>query len=94
MSHRRQKPNPLADAVDTRRRRAERARAEGERTPWENVALIGALAWQIVVPTLIGTALGRWLDGLSGHRVLFSALGIVTGVSLGFWSAWRKARVK
>lgn len=88
------RPDPLAEAVKKRERREAQAREEGEHAPWENLAAIGSLAWVVVVPTLLGVLLGRWLDRVTGHLVLFSALGIVGGVALGFWMAccrpWRR----
>lgn len=94
MTRRPEKTDPLTEAVRRRRRRVEEARSEGEQMPWQSVGLIGSLAWQIIVPTLIGIALGRWIDTLTGRQVLFSAIGIVAGVSLGFWLAWRQANRK
>ncbi|WP_102225649.1 AtpZ/AtpI family protein [Acidimangrovimonas sediminis] len=88
------KPDPLAEAVRKRERRAAQAREEGQHSPWENLAVIGSLAWQVLVPTLLGVFIGRWLDRVTGHPVLFSALGIVVGVALGFFMAccqpWRR----
>ncbi|MBI1219537.1 MAG: hypothetical protein GC186_13420 [Rhodobacteraceae bacterium] len=91
MSARPKKIDPLQEAVKKRERREEQARAEGQRAPWQNVALIGSLAWLVVVPILGGVLLGRWLDRLTGHLVLWSALGIVLGAGLGFWMAWQRA---
>ncbi len=82
------KPDPLTEAVRKRERRAAEARESGERSGWQNLAVIGTLAWQVLLPTLLGILLGRWLDRLTGHPVLFSALGIIGGVALGFWMAF------
>ena len=91
MTLRPRKPDPLQEAVKKRERREAALRAEGTRAPWQNVALIGSLAWLVVVPMLGGVLLGRWLDRVTGHLVLFSAVGIVLGVGFGFWMAWQRA---
>jgi ATP synthase protein I len=91
VSERPKKSDPLEEAVKKRERREAQAREEGEQSPWQNLVMIGSLAWQIVVPTLLGVLLGRWLDRLTGEPVLFSAVGIVVGVALGFWMACCRA---
>jgi ATP synthase protein I len=55
---------------------------------------IGVLGWAIIVPTLLGLFLGRWLDhsfiiGANHSQVFFSATFLTVGVAIGFWSAWR-----
>ncbi len=50
---------------------------------------IGILGWTIVIPTLLGLFLGRWLDRTFATGVLFSAALLMVGVAIGFWSAWR-----
>jgi ATP synthase protein I len=91
MTPRPPKPDPLQEAVTQREQREAEFRAEGDRAPWQNIALIGSLAWLVVVPILGGVLLGRWLDRLTGHLVLFSAVGIVLGAGFGFWMAWQRA---
>ena len=65
----------------------EKQRREGEPSIWDNLQMIGALGWLIVVPPLAGGLIGHWLDGLTGHPVLWAAIGIVGGIVLGFWLA-------
>src|SRR3546814_16006149 len=58
-------PEPRRDlqhAVRLRHARRQRWAREGERSLAQNLALIGALGWTTVVPTLIGGFVGRWLD--------------------------------
>ncbi|MFC2966708.1 AtpZ/AtpI family protein [Acidimangrovimonas pyrenivorans] len=78
-------------AVQKRAAREARSRKEREPTVWENLSLIGALGWLIVVPPLLGGLLGRWLDRVTGHPILWSGLFIAAGVVIGAWLAWQKA---
>ncbi|HXZ68739.1 MAG TPA: AtpZ/AtpI family protein, partial [Alphaproteobacteria bacterium] len=58
-------PDPddgLDKAVKTRRERRALWEREGERSMAQNLAMIGALGWTIVTPTLLGIFVGRWLD--------------------------------
>ncbi len=73
--------------------RAAERRREGIETPEPSLGTrlgqIGILGWTIVVPTLIGVALGRWLDRTFATGVFFSAPLIMIGAAFGMWSAWK-----
>ena len=80
----------MAEPVRRRRERRERWVKDGERPAGRNLALIGALGWLVVAPTLAGLAMGRWLDGLAGGGVFWTASLIFAGVALGGWLAWKR----
>lgn len=82
-------PDGMAEAVRKRQDRRERWRTEGELSVLRFVGQIGVLGWIIVIPTLIGIFVGRWLDRTFGTGIVFSAALLVIGVVFGFWSAWR-----
>lgn len=79
----------LAGAARQAARRAERGREEPEPSLGSRLGQIGILGWAIVVPTLLGLALGHWLDRIFGTRVFFSAPLLMVGAAFGFWSAWK-----
>jgi ATP synthase protein I len=81
---------PLDKAVRTRRERREHWDKEGERSIGQNLALIGALGWTIVAPTLLGIFAGRWLDGRFGSGVFWTLGLLVAGLALGCWLAWKR----
>jgi ATP synthase protein I len=85
-------PEGLEKKVRLRRLRREQGLREGERSIAENLAMIGALGWTIVVPTLLGVFAGRWLDRiLPGPTRLFWTLGLmVGGLALGCSMAWKR----
>ena len=78
----------LEDAVRKRREREEQARHE--RSFAQNLAMIGALGWLIVTPTLVGLFAGRWLDRVLGSGITFSSALLFAGVALGGWLAWKR----
>ena len=62
-------------------------------TPAKGLAFLGALGWNIPIPTILGVMLGRWLD--AHHKVAsiswtlnFLLLGFVFG-AIGAWQ-WLK----
>jgi len=77
-------------AVQLREKRTEQWRKEGERSLWQNLSMIGALGWLIVVPTLLGVFVGRWLDNLFNTGIFYSGTLIFLGITLGCYLAWRR----
>ena len=75
-----------------RKRRERRARweREGERSIGENLAMIGVLGWTIVIPTLLGTFAGRWLDHRFAMGLFWTLSLMVVGLTLGCVMAWNR----
>ena len=48
--------------IEEKEKRKLAAREEKKRSEWRGFGLFGTIGWSIVVPTLLGTALGRWID--------------------------------
>jgi ATP synthase protein I len=83
-------PEGLDDAVRLRRGRRERWQREGERSIGQNLAMIGALGWTIVTPTLIGIFAGRWLDRAFGSGIFWTLGLLVAGLAVGCWLGWKR----
>lgn len=83
-------PKRLDEAVRKRRERRAHWRREGERSIGQNLALIGALGWTIVTPTLIGIFLGRWLDRTFATGVFWTLGLLVLGLAIGCTLAWNR----
>lgn len=92
MTDAKRRPSDLDEAVERRRARQEAWRRMGERPLARNLAMVGTLGWLIVVPALLGTFVGRWLDGKAGTGVTFTSALMCLGVVAGCWLAWRKVR--
>ncbi|WP_193187514.1 AtpZ/AtpI family protein [Nisaea sediminum] len=80
----------LAEAARTRRKRREIWEREGERSIARNLAMIGALGWTIVVPTLLGLFIGRWLDSAFASGLFWTLGLLVLGLALGCRLAWTR----
>ena len=76
-------PEHLDEAVRLRRGRRERWEREGERSIGQNLAMIGALGWTIVTPTLVGIFAGRWLDRAFASGIFWTLGLLVAGITLG-----------
>ena len=80
----------LGKAVKTRQERRARGQIEGERTIGQNIAMIGALGWTIVMPTLVGIFVGRWLDRELATGIFWTLGLLVLGLAAGCALAWNR----
>lgn len=65
-----------------------RARREGDRSIWRGLGVFGVVGWSVSLPTLLGLALGRWIDARFPGSYSWTLMGLVLGVLCGCWSAW------
>lgn len=79
-------------ASEVGRRAARRAfwLRHGERSLARNLAMIGALGWLVVTPTVGGLFVGRWLDRAFTGGIFWTGAFLVLGLGLGCWLAWRR----
>jgi ATP synthase protein I len=82
----------LADAVEKTRERRRRLAEGGPRALLRNLSLVGSLGWMLVLPTLAGALLGRWLDRRFGSGVFWSATLIFAGAVAGGSLVWNQVR--
>lgn len=81
--------NNFASRVGQQANRKLRALRNPEGGVWFGLGMMGLIGWSVVVPTLLGAALGQWIDGqhIGGHSWTLALL--VAGLLLGCWNAWR-----
>ena len=76
---------------EVRAKAARKLHARRNPTPgiWSGFGMMGLIGWSVVVPTLLGAALGVWLDRRfpGGHSWTLALL--VAGLALGCFNAWR-----
>ena len=56
------------------------------------LGMFGLIGWSVAIPTLVGTAVGVWLDGLFPGRVSWTLTLMLVGVVCGCLIAWRWIR--
>lgn len=82
----------LARAAESAVRRDKEAQNDPEPSVAARLGQIGVLGWTIVVPTLLGLFVGRWLDRRFATGIFFSAPLLMIGAAIGLWSAWKWMR--
>ncbi|MGA7953842.1 MAG: AtpZ/AtpI family protein [Gloeobacterales cyanobacterium] len=65
-----------------------RARRQKDQTLWFGLGLLGLVGWSIVVPTLLGLAIGVWIDGQFPSHLSWTLMLMVAGLMLGCLNAW------
>jgi ATP synthase protein I len=88
----RKRPADLDEAVERRRARREAWKREGERPLASNLAMVGTLGWLVVLPTLVGTFVGRWLDRKTDMGVTFTSAFMCLGLFAGCFLAWKRVK--
>ena len=65
-----------------------KARRDTTRGVWFGLGMMGLIGWSVVIPTLLGAALGIWLDNhYPGSRSWTLAL-LIAGLAIGCLNAW------
>src|SRR6185437_2674856 len=75
----------LIGAKETRKLRAHRT----FRNTWIGFSVFGLIGWSVVLPTLLGVALGVWLDSRHPGRYSWSLMLLIAGLGIGCLNAWR-----
>jgi len=78
----------LGQQVGAKAARKLRAQRHVTRTVWFGLGMMGLIGWSVAIPTVLGAALGIWLDRhYPGGRSWTLAL-LVAGLAIGCWNAW------
>ena len=78
-----------AQQVDASARRKQAARDGGNPSVWFGLGTMGLVGWSVAVPTLLGAALGVWLDQRQAGIHSWTLALLVAGLCLGCLNAWR-----
>jgi ATP synthase protein I len=66
-----------------------RARREGTKSVWFGLGMSGLIGWSVTIPTLIGAALGLWVDRHYPSTHSWTLMLLLMGVIIGCLNAWR-----
>ncbi len=65
------------------------AQRDGKRSVWFGLGMSGLIGWSVIVPTLIGAAIGVWVDQSYPSRFSWTLMLMLLGLIIGCSSAWR-----
>ncbi len=79
----------LTRAVEQRVQRHLKAKRQQRRSLWFGLGMFGLVGWSVAVPTLLGIALGWWLDRKFPGPPSWTLTFLFLGVALGCYHAWQ-----
>lgn len=82
------KPPSLGRAIGAQATRKLKAQRESSHGVWFGLGMMGLVGWSVVVPTLLGAALGLWLDKHHPGRISWTLALLVAGLVIGCLNAW------
>ncbi|MBW1988623.1 MAG: AtpZ/AtpI family protein [Deltaproteobacteria bacterium] len=79
----------MAREVAVKQEKKERRREQGEESVWFGLGMLGLVGWSVAIPTVIGVAIGIWLDKkYPAVPISFTLTLLFVGVAAGCVNAW------
>jgi ATP synthase protein I len=78
----------LSLTIGAKAARKLKARRNTGQGVWLGLGMMGLIGWSVTIPTLIGAALGIWLDGHYPGRHTWTLALLVAGLTIGCLNAW------
>lgn len=78
----------LVERVGDKAARKVAARDKEERSLWFGMGAFGVIGWSVAIPTLIGVALGLWIDLVRAGPFSWTLALLLAGVTVGCFNAW------
>ncbi|HPC47027.1 MAG TPA: AtpZ/AtpI family protein [Deltaproteobacteria bacterium] len=76
-----------SEVVKKERRRI-RGLRQSDRTVWFGLGMFGVVGWSVAIPTLIGVAIGLWIDQTWPSQYSWTLMLLILGVMVGCLNAW------
>jgi ATP synthase protein I len=78
----------LVERIGVKETRKLNARRRRQQSIWFGLGMFGMIGWSVAVPSLIGVAVGLWIDQKWPSRYSWTLMLLITGVVLGCLNAW------
>lgn len=78
----------FSQQVGAKAARKLKAQRNGTPTLWFGLGMMGLVGWSVVVPTLLGAALGIWLDKNHPGSYSWTLMLLMAGLVIGCLTAW------
>jgi ATP synthase protein I len=78
----------LSQEVGSKAARKLKARRNSGQGVWFGLGMMGLIGWSVAIPTLLGAALGLWLDQRYPGRYSWTLALLVAGLVIGCFNAW------
>lgn len=81
-------PNHMVNDIGRKAQRKLRARQTRHDSIWYGMGMIGMVGWSVAIPTVLGIAIGLWLDERIAVDFSWTLTMLVLGVVVGCVNAW------
>jgi ATP synthase protein I len=78
----------LSQEIGAKAVRKLRARRNAGQGVWFGLGMMGLIGWSVVIPTLLGAALGIWLDEHYPGTHAWTLALLMAGLAIGCLNAW------
>jgi len=78
----------LGRTVKIKEARKIRARDRKDRSVWFGLGMFGLVGWSVSIPTVVGIALGVWIDLRWTSRYSWTLMLLIIGIAIGCLNAW------
>ena len=76
------------EKIRRKEKRKLRAQSKKDQAIWFGLGLFGVIGWSVMVPTLIGIAVGIWADRRWPGNISWTLTFLFAGIILGCLNAW------
>ena len=84
--------NSLSREIRAKALRKIRAKRRGVQGVWYGLGMMGLIGWSVTVPTLLGAALGFWIDKRFPGSFSWTLTILLLGLTAGCANAWHWVR--
>jgi ATP synthase protein I len=78
----------LSEEIGAKASRKLKARRNSAQGVWFGLGMMGLIGWSVVIPTLLGAALGLWLDRHYPGKHAWTLALLMAGLAIGCFNAW------
>jgi ATP synthase protein I len=78
----------ITEKIGAREKRKLKARGKDKHSIWFGLGMFGVVGWSVAIPTVVGVAIGVWLDSAFPGRISWTLTGLFAGVAVGAMVAW------
>ena len=87
-AHNSRKTSDFSNQIGIKAKRKLKTRRRQAPGVWLGLGMMGVIGWSIVIPTLLGMALGIWLDDRYTAEHSWTLALLIAGLILGCFNAW------
>lgn len=82
------KTDSFREQVKKKAQRKKGTLDNNKKSIWLGLGMMGIVGWSVVVPTVLGTALGIWLDKKYSQSFSWTLTFLIVGLFVGCMIAW------